>query len=136
MSSSFSGYHAYGGRGVNLTTYLLRMNGVSDVAKLFVARYEYSQWPPLTEIMKSESCVCLLNFFHISEQFRISKTQEIDFFISNINSSAPWTLPPGPRHHSPHPPSAGLPALFPYAWMTCSGIICLSEWRGHASVIT
>jgi hypothetical protein len=48
---------------VNLTTYLLRMTGVSDVAKLFVAPSEYSQWPPLTEIMKFESGICLLNFF-------------------------------------------------------------------------
>jgi hypothetical protein len=48
---------------VNLTTYLLRMNGVSDVARLFVAPSEYSQWPPLTGIMKFGSDICLLNLF-------------------------------------------------------------------------
>jgi hypothetical protein len=89
-------------------------------------------------------------FFHISEQLRISETQEIDFFISNINSSTPWTLPPG---LPPPPPyvSTSLPPLFPYAWMSCREISlpfgmerqcqchhlnfrCLYMWRSRSTL--
>ena len=108
---------------MTLTTYLLRM---SSVARLFVARGEYSQWPPLTEIMKFESAVCLLFFFKCLNSSEFLKSRKSIICISNINSSTPWTLPPGPRHHYPHslrsnPVSVGLPPLFPRAWMACRG---------------
>lgn len=72
----------------------------------------------------------------MSEQFRISKTQEIDFFISNISSSTLWTLLPGPRHHFSHPREYRSSSTLSICLDGVERQFCLSEWKGIAIVIT
>ena len=102
------------------------MNGISDVTRLFVARSEFSQWSPLTEIMKFQSGIYLLIFFFFFKYLNSSEflTRRKSIFSFQILILPPLGLcRPGlgtPSPHRPHPCECRSP-LFPYAWMACRG---------------